>query len=85
MSSLHEDARAQAQPHRITIALQAAAGGQPQKAHAIAPPMLDLGRHGLTNCGFPVEQLRIMPNLEWTDVDDAERCEHCADPSPGNW
>ncbi|HVT65251.1 MAG TPA: hypothetical protein VHD81_08855 [Mycobacteriales bacterium] len=82
MSSLHEDASPQAQPHRIAIAVESEADHGVARAHAISPPMAELGRHGLTICGYPVDQLVIVPDLEWSEIDLAERCEHCAlDPA----
>jgi hypothetical protein len=82
MSSTHEDARLQARPHRIAVAVEVASDDRARIAHAIPPSMVDLGRHGLTTCGFPVDHLRIVPDLDWTDIDLVERCEHCSDPTP---
>jgi hypothetical protein len=38
-------------------------------------------RYGMALCGYPVEDLAIVPELSWDDVGAGSRCPQCASDS----
>lgn len=49
------------------------------RAHAIPDLFADWVRFGLAHCGYPADQLGVLPDLEWGEVLPEMRCPHCAD------
>lgn len=83
MSSLSYAAGSTAEPPRAAVAAELDAGARTSRFHLIPSTMVGLGLHGLTSCGFPVDQLRLTPDCDWATLDPSQRCEHCAaDPPP---
>jgi hypothetical protein len=77
MSSLRQDEPAYPESSE-SVAVQPASDGAPLRAHAIAPAMAKLGPLGVTRCGFPIEHLVVVPDLDWADVTPDQQCQHCA-------
>jgi hypothetical protein len=77
MSSVPSGARSRVDRHSCGVAFEAATDAPGRTAHLVPAAMLELGRHGLTACGFPLDRLKLAAGLAWDEIVAAERCEHC--------
>ena len=77
MSSLRQDEPAHLEGSDAVGVERATEGASPT-AHAISPAMVSIGQFGLARCGFPVEHLTLVPELDWQQLQAERRCEHCA-------
>lgn len=52
------------------------------RAHAVVDVGLLTARHGVALCGLPVQELVIVPDLDWSQVEASSRCGHCQEAFP---
>ena len=61
---------------RYVVAAEMEPAGAP-RAHAVG----DIGRmtaqHGIALCGLPAEELVIVPDLAWQQLEESSRCRLC--------